>query len=81
MAHIHVVPERDAQGLLKRIYEAAVRRAGKVFGILKLQSVEPEVLDPSLQLYTVLMKGPSTLDRYTREAIAVVVSKTNGCHY
>ena len=81
MAHIRCVPEGEATGLLARIYEAARSRAGKVFNILRVQSLEPAVLQPSIQLYAATMHDDSALDRFTREAIAVVVSKTNGCHY
>lgn len=81
MARIRIVEPGDAQGALRRIYDAAVKRAGKVFGILKVQSAEPAVLDASLALYRATMHDDGALDRFTREAIAVVVSKTNGCHY
>lgn len=82
MAWIHTTPPEEATGLLKRLYDAAVQRAGKVFNILRIQSPRPEILRASVQLYTEIMHSPkSPLSRSQREMIAVVVSKTNGCFY
>ena len=81
MSWIHTVPESDAQGLLRREYDSALRRAGKVFEILKIQSLNPEALHASMALYVALMHGPSPLSRATREMLAVVVSRANDCHY
>jgi alkylhydroperoxidase family enzyme len=53
-----------------------------VFNIIRIQSPRPEILRASTQLYTEIMFSPkSPLSRSQREMIAVVVSKTNGCHY
>ncbi len=81
MAYIRQVPPGDAQGELARIYAAALRRAGRVFRILQLQSLNPSVLAASLELYRVIMYGRSPLTRAEREAIAVTVSRCNECFY
>jgi len=82
MAWIRTVDPAEAQGLLKQVYDAAVRRAGKVFNVVRLQSLRPEALHASTQLYLELMHAPrGALTRAQREMIAVVVSATNGCHY
>jgi alkylhydroperoxidase family enzyme len=81
MPWIHTVPPDDAKGPLARIYRAAVQRAGKVFHILRVQSLNPPVLRSSIALYKDVMFGESPLDRATREMIAVVVSRANDCHY
>ncbi len=82
MAWIQLIEPADASGLLKRLYAAAIKRAGKVFGIIRLQSPRPETLRVSTQLYLEVMYGPkSPLSRAQREMIATAVSKTNGCHY
>ena len=47
MAWIKLVEEADASGLLARIYDAAIKRAGKVFQNLKLQSNNPRTLKAS----------------------------------
>jgi alkylhydroperoxidase family enzyme len=76
------VPPEEARGLLERLYEAAVRRAGKVFQILRIQSPRPRVLQASTQLYVEVMRSPeSGLTRAEREMIATAVSRACGCHY
>lgn len=81
MPFIHTVPPEEAAGLLKRIYDEAVRRAGRVWNVLRLMSSRPRTLQASLELYKVLMHGPSKLTRAQREMIAVVVSRENNCYY
>jgi len=82
MAWIHTVAPGEATGLLKRLYGEAVARAGKVFNVLRIQSLRPEVLQAGIALYKELMHSPrSPLSRAQREMIAVAVSRANGCHY
>lgn len=81
MAYIETIAPDDADGELKRLYDEAIRRAGRVYGILRLQSLNPPVLAASLELYKAVMFGPSPLSRAEREAIAVTVSRSNDCFY
>lgn len=82
MAWIRTVDPAAATGLLKRIYDDAVRRAGKVFHVLRIQSLHPRVLNASVRLYTELMHAPeNVLDRRRREMIATAVSRANDCFY
>lgn len=82
MPWIHTIPPEKAEGLLRQIYDAAIRRAGKVYNVVRLQSLRPKVLDASIRLYLELMHSrEGALTRAQREMIAVVVSATNGCHY
>ncbi len=68
MAWIRQVPDGEAEGALRAHYEAAIQRAGKVWGIVRVMSPNPAVLEASMGLYRAIM-------------IAVVVSRGNGCHY
>lgn len=81
MPWIRLIDVDEAEGVLKREYDAAVARAGKVFNIVKAMSRSPRTLRASLGLYREIMFGPSPLSRADRELLAVVVSATNGCHY
>ena len=82
MAWIRTVPPGEATGLLKRLYGEAIARAGKVFNVLRIQSLRPEVLRAGIALYQEIMLSPrSPLSRARREMIAVAVSRANGCHY
>jgi alkylhydroperoxidase family enzyme len=81
VAHIRLVEEADADGLLAEEYDAAIERAGKVFNILKAMSLRPEVLRASIALYREIMLGESELSRRERELLATVASAEQGCHY
>ena len=82
MTWIKTIAPEQATGLLKQLYAAAVRRAGRVYNVIRLQSLRPKVLRASTQLYMELMHSPEGgLTRAQREMIATVVSRTNGCHY
>ena len=82
MAWIETIAPEAATGLLRRLYDQAVRRAGKVWNVLRLQSLRPETLRASTDLYLEVMHSPRCpLTRAQREMIATSVSRENGCHY
>ncbi|MEE9297017.1 MAG: carboxymuconolactone decarboxylase family protein [Phycisphaerae bacterium] len=81
MAWIRTIDQESAEGLLASVYKAAVARAGRVFNILKIQSLNPPVLQSSMAQYLSIMYKPSPLSRAQRELIATVVSRANNCHY
>ena len=82
MTWIRTVEPGEAEGLLKRLYAAAVQRAGKVFQVVRCQSLRPPVMRASTQLYVEVMHSrESPLSRAQREMIATVVSRVNHCHY
>ena len=81
MSWIKTIQPEEATGDLKSEYEQAIKRAGKVFNILKVQSLNPESLRASMRLYLATMYGGSGLSRAEREMLATVVSRTNRCFY
>jgi uncharacterized peroxidase-related enzyme len=81
MAFLRLIGDDEAAGPLKREYDAAIERAGKVFNIVRAMSLRPGVLTRSMDLYRAIMFGPSELSRVERELLAVVVSRANDCHY
>jgi uncharacterized peroxidase-related enzyme len=81
MAHIALVDPDDATGALRAEYDTAIKRAGKVFNIVRSLSPRPGVLRSTMDLYKEIMLGPSELSRQERELLAVVVSDTNDCFY
>ena len=80
-AWIRWIDEEGASGLLREHYDAAVKRAGKVFHIVKIMSLRPEQISASMSMYRTVMFGPSGLTRAEREMLATVVSAVNACHY
>ena len=81
MAYIQVVEPEAAEGALQAEYASAAGRAGKVFNILKIQSLNAGALHASMALYGATMHGPSGLSRAEREMLATVVSRINDCFY
>lgn len=78
---IRTIGDREAVGLLREQYDAAIARAGKVYNIVRIMGLRPEHIRDSMGFYRTLMFAPSDLSRAEREMIAVVVSRANRCHY
>ncbi|MHC4377897.1 MAG: carboxymuconolactone decarboxylase family protein [Planctomycetota bacterium] len=81
MAWIKTVATDEAEGSLRRFYDAAIQRAGRVFGIVRMMSPQPKLLQASMAFYQPLMQGEGALPRWQRELLAVIVSRSNACHY
>lgn len=81
MAWIKVITPEESQGELFEQYKRMKDPSGKVPNILSVHSLNPAALRAHFDLYRTLMFAPSELNRALREMIAVVVSKTNHCHY
>jgi len=81
VAYIRLVEPGEATGALKAQYDAAMKRAGRVWNIVKTMSPNPPVLEAAMGLYMRVMMGASGLSRRERELVATVVSRTNGCFY
>jgi alkylhydroperoxidase family enzyme len=81
MAHIDLVPVEAATGRLRELYDAAIRRAGRVYQIVRTMSPNPATLEASMSFYVQIMKGPSGVTRRERELLATVTSRANDCYY
>jgi len=81
MPWIQTIQPDAATGRLAKSYRAAIERAGRVYGIVKAQSIAPAIMDASLGLYQRIMYAEEGLTRVQRELVAVVVSRANRCHY
>lgn len=81
MPWIKQIPIEEATGVLKRQFDAAIKRAGRVWRIVHIMSLNPEVLRDSMRFYVTLMMGNSPLTRVQRELLATVVSAELDCHY
>jgi alkylhydroperoxidase family enzyme len=78
---IEQVPVEDADGLLKEQFDEAMKRAGRVWRIVHVMSLNPQALRDNIRLYLTLMMGASPLSRTQRELLATVVSAELECHY
>ncbi len=81
MAWIREIAPEFATGLLKKLYDEAIRRAGRVWGIVKVMSLNPPAMRDSVRFYSTIMHGDSPLSRRQRELLAIVVSVELDCRY
>ena len=81
MSWIKAILPEEAHGSLREQYDAAIARAGKVYQVVQVMSLNADVMRASIDLYVALMKGPSGLTRRQRELIATAVSALNRCVY
>jgi len=51
MAWIKTLGLEEATGRLKDQYDAAMQRAGRIWNIVRIMSLNPPVLDASMKLY------------------------------
>jgi len=77
-----MVNQENADGKLAKIYNK-LSRSGKneVAHVLKVQSLNPDLLEDHLKIYKTIMFARSNISRRQREMIATVVSNINECHY
>ena len=81
MPYIEQIPLSEADGLLKNQFDAAIARAGRIWNIVHVMSLNATVMQASMGLYRALMFAQSPLSRVQREMLAVVSSKANDCFY
>jgi alkylhydroperoxidase family enzyme len=78
---IKQIPVGEATGLLKREFQAALKRAGRVWHIVHIMSLNPAAMRDSVRFYSTIMMGDSPLSRVQREMLATVTSAELNCHY
>jgi alkylhydroperoxidase family enzyme len=82
MAWIDMVDEDKAEGKLAKLYDKLTQSGeNEVAHVLKVQSLNPDLLADHLKIYKTIMFGRSNISRRQREMIATVVSNVNECHY
>lgn len=81
MPWITQIPVEDATGALQEEFDKAVRRAGRLWHVVHIMSVNPRVMRASMDHYIAIMFGRSPLSRVQRELLATVVSAELACFY
>ena len=81
MPYIEQISVGEARGFLRRLFDEALERAGRVWRIVHVMSQNPRVMDASMKFYGAVMFGSSPLSRRRREMLAVVTSRANDCFY
>ena len=83
MAFIKMVPEEEATGKVKEVYEDIKSGLGIDFvpNLYRVMASKPAYLESNWNKVKAVMVEPGKLDRLTKEIIAVVVSAVLGCEY
>ncbi|MCB0061012.1 MAG: hypothetical protein KDE19_02810, partial [Caldilineaceae bacterium] len=59
MPWIRVFTLEEATGFLKKQYDAAIQRAGRIWNIVSIMSQNPPAMKASMDMYGTIMHGPS----------------------
>jgi alkylhydroperoxidase family enzyme len=81
MPYIKQLSDDEATGMAKRELNAAYKRAGRVWNIVRIMTPNGDVMHASMRMYGATLFGESPLTRAQREMLAVVVSRANHCVY
>ncbi len=83
MASIKLIPEDEATGKVKEIYEEikAQLEIDFVPNLYRVMASKPGYLEANWNKVKAVMVEPGKLDRLTKEIIAVAVSAVMGCTY
>ena len=81
-AWIEMIPEGQATGALRELYEEAQTPHGSVDNVMKVHSLRPQTMRGHLVLYrSVLHHSDNTLPAWLMEVVASWVSILNRCDY
>ena len=83
MASVKLIPEDEATGKVKELYDEIKAGLGTDFvpNLYKVMASNPEYLEANWRRVKAIMFESKRLDRLTKEIIAVAVSAVNACPY
>ena len=83
MASVKLIPEEEATGKVKDLYEEIKEKLGIDFvpNLYRAMAANPEYLEANWRKDQAVMGETKRLDTLTKEIIAVAVSAVNACHY
>ena len=83
MASVKLIPEDEATGKVKALYDEIKANLGTDFvpNLYKAMASNPDYLEANWRRDKVVMSESGRLDRLTKEIIAVAVSAVNACDY
>ena len=81
MPFIKTISPESATGVVRRVFDAAMKRAGYIANIIRVMSLDGDLTQCSMQFYTKLMKSTNAISAAQREMLAAVVSNVNDCYY
>lgn len=81
-AWIRMIPDTEAEGLLKRLYDKVRTPHGTVDNVMRAHSLRPHTMDGHVTLYRSVLHNPdNTLPFWFLEVVASYTSIVNDCAY
>ena len=81
-AWIRMIPENEATGILRELYDEAMTPHGTVDNVMKVHSLRPHTMHGHVTLYRSVLHHPDiTLPLWFLEVVASYVSIKNDCTY
>lgn len=81
-AWIEMIPDNEAQGAVKEMYDRARTPHGSVDNVMRSQSLRPRSIEGHMALYKSVLHNPdNTLPFWFLEVIASYTSIVNDCEY
>jgi alkylhydroperoxidase family enzyme len=83
MASVRLVPEEEATGKVKQLYDEIKSELGTDFvpNMYRAMALNPDYLEANWRKLKAVMSESPRLDVRTKEIIAVAVSAVNACDY
>lgn len=83
MASVRLVPEDEATGKVKALYDEIKSELGIDFvpNLYRAMASNPDYLEANWRKVKAIMFASGKLDRQTKEIVAVAVSAVNACGY
>ena len=83
MASVKLIPESEATGKVKAVYDEIKEGLGTDFvpNLYKAMASNPDYLEANWRRDKAVMSNSNRLDPLTKEIIAVAVSAVNNCDY
>jgi alkylhydroperoxidase/carboxymuconolactone decarboxylase family protein YurZ len=83
MASIRLIPEEEAVGKVRTIYQEIKQEFGIDFvpNLYRVMAANPDYLEANWNKVKSVMFASGKLDRLNKEIIAVAVSAVQGCRY
>jgi alkylhydroperoxidase family enzyme len=83
MSTVKMIPEEEAVGRVKEIYDEIKAQLGIDFvpNLYRVMAQKPEYLEANWSKVQAVMVSEGKLDSLTKEVVAVAVSAVNACDY
>lgn len=79
MAYLNLPPISELEESVRVQLEAVEKKTGEVGEIARILSLRPDIYNMTTMMFKTLLVSKTELTKTTKESIAILVSKLNGC--